>query len=487
MQEQSLKEKTSKGLLWGGIGNGIQQILNLIFGIFLARLLSPADYGMVGMLTIFSALANTFQESGFIVALANKKNISHEDYNAVFWFNVLVGVSFYVVFYFCAPFIAAYYRQPELIPLSRYIFLGFVISSFSTAQSAYLFKNMMVKQKAISQFPALTISGAAGIIMAYNGMSYWGIATQNIIYISIINICFWYFSPWRPSLNINFKPIKKMFGFSSRILATNLLIQINNNIFPIILGRLFLAKDVGLYTQSNKWTYMGSSLTSGMISSVAQPILTEVSVDKKRQEMVFRKIFRFTSYISFPLMFGLALIAHEFIKITITEKWLPCVPILQILCIWGAFTPISTLYSNLIISKGRSDIYMWNTLFIIILQIAVLLITYKAGIITMVFCCTIVNIMWLSVWQYFTKKAIGMRFIDAIKDMSPYIITSLATMVITYFITIQIENDIFRLILKILIAAFIYITTLWLADSKIQQEVIRNIYGILNKRFTKQV
>ena len=254
MQEQSLKEKTSKGLLWGGIGNGIQQILNLIFGIFLARLLSPADYGMVGMLTIFSALANTFQESGFIVALANKKNISHEDYNAVFWFNVLVGVSFYVVFYFCAPFIAAYYRQPELIPLSRYIFLGFVISSFSTAQSAYLFKNMMVKQKAISQFPALTISGAAGIIMAYNGMSYWGIATQNIIYISVINLCFWYFSPWRPSLNINFKPIKKMFGFSSRILATNLLIQINNNIFPIILGRLFLAKDVGLYTQSNKWT-----------------------------------------------------------------------------------------------------------------------------------------------------------------------------------------------------------------------------------------
>ena len=278
-----------------------------------------------------------------------------------------------------------------------------------------------------------------------------------------------------------------MFGFSSRILATNLLIQINNNIFPIILGRLFLAKDVGLYTQSNKWTYMGSSLTSGMINSVAQPILAEVSVDKKRQEMVFRKIFRFTSYISFPLMFGLALIAHEFIKITITEKWLPCVPILQILCIWGAFTPISTLYSNLIISKGRSDIYMWNTLFIIILQIAVLLITYKAGIITMVFCCTIVNIMWLSVWQYFTKKAIGMRFIDAIKDMSPYIITSLATMVITYFITIQIENDIFRLILKILIAAFIYITTLWLAGSKIQQEVIRNICGILNKRFTKQV
>lgn len=198
MPEQSLKEKTAKGLLWGGVSNGVQQLLNLIFGIFLARLLTPADYGMVGMLTIFTAIAGTLQESGFTVALANKKNISHKDYNAVFWFSTLMGLSLYTILFFSAPLIANYYRQPDLVPLARLTFLGFLISSTATAHNAYLFRNLMVKQKAISQLPALLLSGTTGIIMALNGMSYWGIAIQSLIYIAIINLSFWYFSPCVP-------------------------------------------------------------------------------------------------------------------------------------------------------------------------------------------------------------------------------------------------------------------------------------------------
>ena len=209
MAEKNLKEKTAKGLFSADSAMKSSSFSTFCSASSLARLLPASDYGMVGMLAIFSAIAGTLQESGLVAALTNKKDITPADYNAVFWFNILVSVTAYIILFFCAPYIAAYYRQPELTALARYLFLGFVLASTSIAQSTYLFKNLMVKQKAISQIPALLLSGTVGIIMAYNGMAYWGIATQTLVYISTISICFWYFSPWRPSWHIDLRPLKR--------------------------------------------------------------------------------------------------------------------------------------------------------------------------------------------------------------------------------------------------------------------------------------
>lgn len=472
MSEQSLKEKTAKGLLWGGVSNGIQQLLNLAFGIVLARMLNAADYGMVGMLAIFTAIAGTLQDSGFTTAIVNKKEVTHKDYNAVFWFSFLTGVLLYVILFFSAPLIAAYYRQPDLIPLARFTFLGFVISSTATAHSAYLFRNLMVKQKAIAQIPALILSGGTGIIMAYNGMSYWGIATQSLIYILVVNVSFWYFSPWRPTFHIDFSPLKEMFGFSSKVLITNIFLQANNNIFSAIIGRLFLPKDVGFYSQANKWNSMGASLISGMMNSVAQPILSQVTDNTNRQQAVFRKMLRFTSYLSFPSMFGLALIAPEFIELTIQTKWMPCVPMLQTLCVWGAFLPISTLCSNLIISKGKSDIYMWNTIAIGILQVAAVLLVHRQGIYYMILTYACINIVWLLVWHHFIRKEISLRLWDAIKDIAPFGGIALLTMGITYALTVSIEPQWLLMTAKIIIAGIVYFCIMHLSRSKIQQEAL---------------
>ncbi len=169
MGESSLKEKTAKGLFWGGFSNGAQQLLNLGFGIVLARLLDASDYGMIGMLAIFSAIAGTLQESGFTGALANKQKVSHEDYNAVFWFSTLTGVGIYILLFFCAPFIADFYNNPDLTPLARYVFLGFLISSTSTAHNAYLFRNLRVKQKTMAQLPHLLLSGTCAVLQPYTG------------------------------------------------------------------------------------------------------------------------------------------------------------------------------------------------------------------------------------------------------------------------------------------------------------------------------
>lgn len=470
---ESLKEKTAKGLLWGGISNGVQQLLNLFFGIFLARLLTPDDYGMVGMLTIFSLIAGTIQESGFIPALINKKDIKHEDYNAVFWFSILTSLCLYTLLFFCAPLIARFFNQPELTSLARYSFLGFFISSTGVAHSAYFYKNLMVKQRAILNITALILSGTIGITMAYNGFSYWGIATQNIAYISTVMIGYWFYSPWRPTFQLDFTPLRKMIAFSSKMLATNIFNHLNNNIFSIILGKFYSEREVGYYNQANKWNYMGHSLISGMIHGVAQPVLTQVTNDKERQLRVFRKMMRFTAFISFPAMFGLSLIAPELITIAITDKWMGSAQILRLLCISGAFIPITGLCSNLVISKGKSNIYMWNAIALGLLQLLVMCTIYPYGIQAMIITYISINIAWLLVWYYFVRREIRYSFVHLMMDIVPFLLIAGSVMVVTYFLTLKISNIHLLFISKIIIAALLYILIMWMSGAKTFKESIQ--------------
>lgn len=476
MPEQSLKEKTAKGLFWGGLSNGAQQLLNLFFGIFLARILSRADYGMVGMLSIFSLIASSLQESGFTAALANRREVLHKDYNAVFWFSSLMGLGLYLLLSLCAPLIAEFYHTPALTPLARYSFLGFFISSLGTAQSAYMFRNLMVRQRAISMMISLVISGTVGVILALNGFAYWGIATQNIIYVTSNTCCYWYFSPWRPTIHINFRPLKGMIAFSSRLLITNIFGHINYNILSVILGKYYSEQEVGDFNQANKWNYMGYSVVTGMVNGVAQPILANVSDDRERQKRIFRKMLRFTAFVAFPAMFGLSLITPELITIAITSKWTASAHILRVLCIGSAFTSITSLYSNLIISKGKSNIYMWNTIALGLVQIAVMLYCYPFGIPTMVKFYVGINISWLLVWQYFVWREIRLSLFQALKDILPFAISAGATMLITAYITQSITNIYFAFVAKIIIAAVLYTVIMWLGGSVTLKESLEYIY-----------
>ena len=344
--EETLKEKTAKGLFWGGLNNGVQQVLNLVFGIFLARLLSQSDYGMVGMLTVFSALAGALQDGGFISALNRKKDVSHKDYNAVFWTNVSVSFLLYIVLFLCAPLIAQFYGIPQLTPLARFIFIGLFISSFGIVPGAIMYRNMMVKQQAIGTFVALIISGTLAVFLAYRGFAYWGIAIQTVVYVTLVQLMRFYFTRWYPTLPVDFSPIKEMIGFSSKLIITSVFNIINGNIFPILLGKLYTPREVGNFTQANKWSNMGGTLVGSMVGGIAQPVFAKTDDDVVRQKRVFRKLLRFTAFISFPAMFGLALVAKEFIVILLTEKWLESALMMQMLCIAGAFTPISALFNN---------------------------------------------------------------------------------------------------------------------------------------------
>ena len=568
--EENLKDKTARGLFWGGLSNGVLQLLNLAFGIILARLLSPSDYGMVGMLQVFSLVAIALQESGLNVALINKKDLRHEDINAVFWFSLAVSITLYLILYACAPAIAAFYKQPLLTPLARFTFLSFVISSLGICHNAVLMRELKVKQNAIIMMVSLLVSGTVGVVMAWHGMAYWGLATQSMVYIAGVALGRWMVSGWRPTLfsrsgehlrryegtevrgyeNSNeaqatepdsnlappyprtpappkgnlappyprtpappkgnlappyprtpvspkgnlappyprtpappkklFVPLKTLLPFSLKIMAANLITILNNNILTVLLGRLFNEREVGFYNQAAKWNQMGFSVIQGMIVSVAQPVMRQVESDRERLLRVFRKMLRFASFVSFPCMFGLALVAPELITIAITDKWLPSARLMQMVCIGGAFLPLHQLMYQLLVSKGRSDVCLWSTIVFGLVQLATVLACSPWGITTMVMAFVGVNIGWTLVWWWLVRRQTQLALWPFLQDVAPFAAIAAASIMAAAWASSFVQNIYLSLAVKVVVAAALYI----LAMQLLRVATFREALTYLRKRNT---
>ena len=472
----TLKEKTAQGLLWGGLNSGIQQLVGLAFGIVLGRLLSPSDYGMMAMISIFSLVATALQDSGFRTALTNIEHPKHEDYNSVFWFNIIMASSLYVILFLAAPLIGEYYHTPRVVPLCRYAFLSIVIASFGTAQSAYLFKHLRAKQQAEAGALAVILSSLTGVGMAFAGMAYWSLATQGLVYVGINTLLQWHFSPWRPSIHgITFAPVRRMFRFSCKILATTIMTHVNNNVLNILLGHYFTPRDTGNYNQAYQWNTKCYSLVQSMVAQVAQPVLVSLNGEEGRQKDVFRKMMRFTAFITFPLLFGFGLVAKEFIVTAIGEKWLASAQLIQILCISGATMPLSTLFSNMIISKGRSGTFFWCTFTLGLVQIATMVMIWPMGIRTMVIAYTLLNTSWLLVWLFFVRRLIGYGYWMFFCDVMPFALAAAGVMGVAYVATMPLSNLIALLISRFIIAVVLYYAVMKIARVKILAECERFI------------
>ena len=481
----SLKEKTAKGLFWGGMNNGVQQLLGLAFGIILGRLLDPSDYGMTAMLAVFSVIANELQSSGFKTGLINLKAPTHNDYNAVFWFNILAGAAIYVVLWFCAPLIADYYHRPKLIPLSRYVFLGFVFSSFGMAQSAYLTKQMQIKQIAQCGMTATLSSSIVSVVLAALGFGYWALATQYLMYIAVNTLLLWFFSPWRPTsftfhLSL-FTPLKRLFPFSFRIMLSAIFTQLNNNIMNLLLGRYYGETNTGHYNQAYQWSSKCFLLVGNMLKQIDQTVLVGLDDERERQLAVLRKMMRFTAFISFPLLFGLGLVSHEFIVLAIGEKWAFSASLLPYLCLCGAFMPLSTLLAVAVISQHRGDIYLWSTIALGFLQIATMVALWREGIYVMVIAYTLLNILWVFVWNVFVRRLMNYRLLHFLKDILPFALAAAAVMTVTYFVTefinysLKFIDDYLRLwamlLSRVVLAAILYYVVMRLSGAVILKEI----------------
>ncbi len=534
---ETLKEKTAKGLFWGGLSSTVQQLLGIVFGIILARRLNQSDFGMIAMITIFQLIGNDLQNSGFKVALANLRQPTDRDYNSVFWFNILMGGTLYVLLFFLAPFIADFYHIPSLTPLARYAFLSIVFASFGTAQSAWLFKNLHAKQQAKAGMMAVLISSSVAVAMAYMGFAYWALATQTNLYILLCTALYWHYSPWRPTVaaaqrskfkvqsskaatqrskifNFQFsifnfevlRPALRMFRFSVKLLISQVLTDINNNVLNILLGRFYGRHDTGNYNQAFQWSTKGSNIIQSMVQQVAQPVLVSIDNEHERQLHVLRKMMRLAAFLSFPLLFGLSLVSHEFIVTLLGEKWAQSAHYLRLLAIASAFLPLSTLLANVVITKGRSNIFMYVNLALAICQTTTMLTIYhfkvscfkflgpfstllnpsqhlhllplNSQLLTMVLAFVALTILWFFVWAYFARRLAGYRFTMLLRDVLPFLLSAAAVMLTTGFTTSLIPalgegSGVGLLLTRILLAALLYYALMRLFRVQILNECLQ--------------
>ena len=454
---ESLKEKTAWGLFWGGMNNMVQQLIGLVFGIILGRLLSPSDYGMMAIISVFSLVATALQDSGFKVALTNLDRPRSEDYNSVFWFNIAVGTALYLLLFFSAPLIGRYYNTPQVVPLCRYAFLSIVIASLGTAQSAWLFKNLRAKQQAKASMAAVLLSSCVGAAMAVGGMAYWSLATQGLVYVALNTALQWHYSPWRPSVRgVSFAPVRRMFRFSCKILATTITTHINNNVLNIMLGHYFTPRDAGNYNQAYQWDFKCFSLVQNMVSQVAQPMLVDLRGDTTREKRATRKLMRFTAFIAFPLLFGFGMTAREFIVLAITDKWLDSALLIQMLCVSGAFMPLTTLLSNVVVSHGRSGTYFRATLALGLMGIALMATLWPLGIRAMVGAYVALNVAWTFVWRHLAGRLTGYTLREFLADTMPFALAAIGVMAATWAATAAIGTLWLLLAARVAMAAALY-------------------------------
>lgn len=483
MEDSSLKKKAAAGVFWAGVSNLVTQFLNMVFGIVLARILLPEDYGVVGMLTIFTSLASSLQEGGFGNALINKSATTHDDYNAVFWFNFLVSSVIYIILFFLTPSISRFYDVPELIWLGRIVFLGIVAGAIGNVPSVQLLKTVRTKQMAISSFVCTLLSGTVGIILAISGFSFWGLAIQSVLSMLIRDVLYFHYTGWHPTIPIRLSPLCQFWKHGIRLTMMNLYTVINNNLITVLLGKFYSKVDVGYYNQANKWNFMAYSVLAGAVNSVSQPLMVAgAETDEERRIRVFRKIVRLASFVSIPSMFCLALVAPEFIHVTITDKWDKSIRMLQILALGAAFIPLNHVYQSFVLSKNRSGIVMAVNCIQISLQLLAVTLFYRKGVLWMIAAVSCFNIGTFFVWHILSTIISGLRFVSLWRDVVVSLLVSMVGVMITTYVCNQLHMaEWWMLIIKIVVFACSYLVMSRLSGS----DIYRDIYKVVSEKLPR--
>ena len=428
----TLKEKTISGLLWSFIDSIAGQGITFIVGIILARILSPKEFGLIGMLTIFIAISQSFIDSGFRQALIRKQNCTQADYSTVFYFNIIVGILFYILLFLCAPLIGTFFNEPILKDLIKVLGIGLIINSFTIIQSTLLTKNINFKQQAKISVIAAAISGIISIYLAFTGWGVWSLVALTLVKNSINSILLWFWSKWQPIWHFSSKSFTELFAFGSKLLISGLIDTIYRNVYYLIIGKYFSAVELGYYTQADQFQSMPSTNLQGIIARVSYPVLSTIQNDKPRLKEAYKKIIKSTMLFTFVLMLGMAAIAKPMIITLIGEKWEPCVIYLQMLCFVGMFYPLHALNLNMLQVQGRSDLFLRLEIIKKALAIPIIIIGVIWGIKAMILGMIVISLIAYYLNSYWSGGFIGYSFLEQIKDILPSFLLALSISAIVF-------------------------------------------------------
>lgn len=453
-----LKQKTVKGTVWSAVERFSVQGVQFIVMIVMARILTPEDYGLVGMLAIFLAVSQSLIDSGFSQALIRKMDRTEIDNCTVFYFNIVVGLVLYLTLYFLAPLVAKFYDAPAITSIMRVICISVIINSLVVVQRALYTVNIDFKTQAKASLSAAIVSGIIGITMAYKGFGVWSIVTQQLTNLGVNAGLLWLFSKWRPRLLYSWKSFRELFSFGSKLMLSGLLDTLYKNIYTLVIGKVFNASSLGHYTRAHQFADFPSSNLTGIMQRVTYPVLCNIQEDDERLKNVYRRFLKLSAFIIFPLMLGLSAVSEPFVEIFIGRQWSYCSSLLQILCFSMMWFPIHAINLNLLQVKGRSDLFLRLEVIKKIIGIAILCVTIPMGLTVMCFGQIVSSIIALTVNTYYTGKLIGVGFFKQMKDLLPTTLLSLVMFAIVFTVVHLIDDIYLQLLCGIIVGLVIYIS-----------------------------
>lgn len=456
MTQDNLKQKTKKGLYWSAASNFANQGMRFVFGLILARMLSPDAYGVIGMLTVFLCVVQVFIDCGFSQALIAKQDRTQKDFSTEFFFNIGVGLIGYCLLFISAPFIAEFYNMPLLTSVLRVVGLGVIINSLCVVQSAQFAIRLDFKTPAKLAVITNMFSGVVGIFLAYCGYGVWALVFQQIAGNFLNGILLWILAGWRPTFEFSRDSFRYLWSYGSKILASSLIQQVYDNLYPLVIGKFFSARQLGLYSRAQGFATLPSSNISGILGNVSFPILSKINNDSPRLMRIYRQMIETAAFIIFPLMLGLFAIADPLVKVLLNQQWYDCIIILQLLCCALLWQPISAINLSILKVIGRTDIILKLEIIKRIAGIVSIVCSIPFGIIGMCIgymilymFCFILNTIYIS---KITNTPLSLYF----KDIMPPLLASIAMCIIVLSIISFVESNVLAIIVGITIGILCY-------------------------------
>lgn len=459
-EADSLKNKTVSALFYSFGGFVANSGIQFVLGIILARLLLPEDYGLLGMVMVFIAISQIFIDSGMTTALIREKEVSEEDYSTVFYYNLMLAIVMYALLFISANAISLFFREPLLVVIIRVVGLNLIIISIGLIQRTIMVRKLDFKTQTKIGVIASVLSGALAIYLAYHGYGVWALVIKLLSMQIITSFLFIAHNKWIPLLTFNLNSFKRLFGFGWKMLITGLLATLYQNVYNLIIGRYYSSTQLGYYTKSIQFRNLAANSITNSVTKVSYPVLSSLQDDKNSLRSGFKKIIKNSSFLTFPIMIGLAAVASPLIQVLLGDNWMPMVPYFQILCLAGMTLPHRSLNLNILLVKGRSDLFLGLDILKIIIGLSMIaiVIVFDYGIYGLLWTTFIMAKIAFFVNSHFSGKLISYSTKEQIKDMMPTLIISIIMGVIVYFsASILPLNNILKLVAQILIGVIIYI------------------------------
>lgn len=454
---ESIKRQAAKGVAWSAVERFSVQGVQFVLTIVISRLIAPSDYGLIAMLSVFMSLAQWFIDSGFSNALIQKKNRTNVDFSTVFYFNIVVAVVIYLLLFWAASYIAAFYREPLLEDITRWMGLNIVISAFSIVQRAKLTIQLNFKMQAQFSFLSVVLSGICGLVMAYRGFGVWALVAQGLLS-SVLNTLFiWVFSRWMPSWCFSWHSFRSLFSFGSKLMLSGLLHTIYLNLYTLVIGRSYSVADVGFYNRSLSIAQFPSHNISGIITRAIYPLQCEIQHDGEQLSRSFLQCLRMACYIIFPLSVGMGVLSRPLVLVLLTEKWISIVPLIFILCVAYMWYPVMVINNQMLNVRGRSDYFLRTEVIKKIAAIAILIGTMPFGVEVLCWGVVFYNLLDMVIGIYYTKKVITTGFRQQIRALAPaFLLTATMGGGVSLFL-LMITNVYMQLMGGVLVGVAIYV------------------------------